>query len=292
MEGIEAAIEKLLATGRALGDADMPYADDDLESSVDAIPVKLVVVNAEGTTEPQVFTELLAERDRRLPNPRRPSGTSTLTDLASFGRWLKRYREPFSVVWANIEQFTLTAIINEHEPVQDEDPKTVAGWRDFRAIYSMPRSPEWVSWTELDGKPMSQDAFADFIEARLDDLTSGDDAPLPTDLLTMARNLHVNSKGTFSRVVNPTNGNYSLVAKTETDTGSTQIPRAFLVAIPVFDGGERYQVECRVRFQLVNGQPQFGYTMHRRKEIERDAFNGVCRDVESNCGVPVYLGKP
>lgn len=112
------------------------------------------------------------------------------------------------------------------------------------------------------------------------------------EMLKVARELHIRTKGTFQREVNPTTGDFILVNKNETETGSTVIPRAFALAIPVFEGGERYQVEARVRFQLTGSGPMFSFTMHRRAEIERDAFDGVRQIIAVGTERPVLAGTP
>lgn len=283
IENDASAVSTLLtAGGRMVDISDRVY--DDIE---DDIPMKLVIRGG-GGEEPEVWTELLELREKRAGAPRRRTGRFALTELDSFIAWINRYKEERSVVWSDLDAFTLRAVIDEHAA---SDEQHIAAWREFSATYTAPRSPEWKAWTEKEGKPLEQDNFADFIEERLEDLTTGEGAAKPTDVLTMARDLRVHTKGTFQRTVNPTTGNFTLTNKTETDTGSTQIPRMFLIAIPVFEGGERYRVEARVRFALENGRPVFGFLLHRRKEIERDAFNACRAAVANSTGLPIFAGK-
>jgi uncharacterized protein YfdQ (DUF2303 family) len=274
------------AGAKMSAESDPGFIDDD--GACEDIPVAMIR-DGNGGEQPQVFSELIKERERRMSGPRRRAGRVAFSDLESFCAWVDLYKEERSLIWSDANAFMLTAVIDEHPPGNSQDH---AGWREFRATYEMPRSAEWTAWTANDSKPMTQDAFADFVESRLDDLVSGDGMPRPTDVLTMARDLHVHSKGTFQRTLNPTTGNYTLVAKTDNDTGSTVIPRAFLIAIPVFEGGERYQVEARIRFQLREGVPTFSYSLHRRREIERDAFNGAREKVRESTELPVLAGRP
>lgn len=255
------------------------------------LPIAMAVDPGTGLQRVEVFKGLIETADERAVAPRRRKGRTTLTEMASFVDHVNRYKSPDSVVVADNEQFQLTAIYNEH-PSGAEHAKT--GWRDHLAVYTCPRSPEWLAWTKLDGVAQAQEAFADFVEERLEDLIIGADGagfPAPTDVLKMARDLLVLTKGTFQRTINPTTGAGVLVCKSETDTGSTQIPRAFLIAIPVFEGGARYQVEARIRFQLESGRPTFAFVLHRRKEIERDAFREARTHVVTETGLPLFAGK-
>lgn len=244
-----------------------------------------VTTDDTGATRVEVADDIQRVIDERRVTPHRTKGTAQLTELATFVAHVNRFKIGESAVWADVSQFRLTAVYNENR-------STGPAWRDHRAEYTCPRSPAWTLWTGLDGKGLTQDQFADHIEANLEHLTHEAGYPPPTEILQMARDLTVLSKGTFQRQVNPTTGAGILVCKTETETGSTVIPRAFLLAIPVFDGGTPYRVDARVRFVLANGSPVFSYTLHRRTEIERDAFGDVRSAVAVDTGLPVWAGRP
>lgn len=240
-----------------------------------------------------VMTDVLAELDNRWRDRPR-AGTTTLTEVDSFIAHLRRWGSERTVVYAGTAAMAFEAVLDDHPP----DELTTAA-RQHRASYTCPRSAEWLAWTQLDGKPMGQVAFADFIESRLEDLVDGakltppvEGFPRPLDVLQVGRALNILTKGTFQREINPTNGDSIFVCKTETDAKSTQIPRAFLLAIPVFEGGTRYQVEARVRFALVEGRPQFSFSLHRRAEVERDAFDEVRTKVAKETGRLVLAGTP
>ena len=233
-----------------------------------------------------IASEALAELDARWA--RRPrTGSSALTEVDSFVAHIKRWGSEATVVYADNAAMSFVAVLDDHPA----DPRTTAA-RAHRATYACPRSNEWITWTALDSKAQSQTQFADFIESRLEDLTGAAGYPTPVEVLQVGRSLNILTKGTFQREINPTNGDSILVCKTETDSGSTAIPRAFMLAIPVFDGGVRYQVEARVRFALVEGRPSFSFTLHRRSEIERDAFGEVRAKVAKETGRLVLAGTP
>ena len=244
-----------------------------------------VAVAADGSivTLPDVnakLDELYADRPRK--------GVTRLSDLESFCAFLKRWGGDDTVVYADTAALSLIAVLDDHPP----DPVT-AGDRQHRAVYACPRDPAWIAWTAIDGKPMPQLDFANFLESHLEDLISSDGMPRPNEMLSIARNLAVVTKGEYRRDYDPTTGNSVLVCKTETDTAkSTSIPRAFAIAIPVFEGGIRYSVEARVRFALVEGRAMFTVILHRRAEIERDAFAEVRVKVHADTNHLVLAGTP
>lgn len=255
------------------------------------IPIRTVTDPGNGVIRVEVARDILDTLIAMQAAPRRRQGTAEIYELESFTAHVNRYKGAGTMLWASPEDFTITAVYNDH-PESPEGPVAFTGWRDFQARYVCPRSAEWLAWTERDGKAMSQDSFADFVETRLEDLVNASGYPLPTEMLTMARDLVVMSKGTFRRQINVTTGASVLECKTETETGSTVIPRAFMLAIPVFEGGTRYQVEARIRFEMREGRPMFSFVLHRRREIERDAFNDARAAVTLATGLPVFAGDP
>lgn len=285
---ITAAREGVDVSRRLMSEA---HPDDDNVT----VPIVLdETTDADGniTVKVHLAADILAELDKRMRGPRRREGRVTLHDVASFCEYLARYQNAAStVVYANVLQMTFEAVLDEH-PIADGSNGAGTLWRGHRATYTCPRSPEWQAWTSQDGKVMTQDAFADFIEERLENLAAADGFIKPIEMLQVARQLHIRTKGTFQREINPTTGDFIMVNKTETETGSTQIPRAFALAIPVFEGGERYHVEARVRFALGERGPAFSYALHRRTEIERDAFAGVRAAVAETTKLPVLSGTP
>lgn len=258
------------------------FIEDPISTRV--IPI-IYTEDRDGGSRIEVATDIEQYLERTAGRPERNRGTQTLSDPDSFCQHVNRFKTATTVIYADVSEFRLTAVYNEGGDALNP------AWRDHRAVYTCPRSPQWLTWTSRDGKAQSQEDFADFIEANLQDLSAAKGYPAPTEILTMARDLMVLTKGTYQRQINPTTGAGILVCKTETETGSTEIPRAFALAIPVFDGAAPYHVEARIRFALSGGQPTFAYTLHRRTEIERDAFFDVRKGVQEATERPVWAGK-
>lgn len=255
-----------------------------------------VMASANGCGGVQYAKDLQDAIEARLPEPRRRSGGIECQDASSFIAAVNRWKVPGrTVIYSQLSKMTLTAIF-------DENPAgpTGAGWRTggFMAGYVAPLSPEWRNWVAASGVAMSQDAFADFIDTNLSDVTTVPTAekgqyPSPVELLEMARNLSIHTRGAFERKIDPTTGSGTLVIKDEHETYSSKIWRAFPVALRVFEGGTKYLVEARIRFTITGGKAVFVYTLHRSQEIARDAFNEVRALVAKECeGCPVLAGYP
>ena len=75
---------------------------------------------------------------------------------------------------------------------------------------------------------------------------------------------------------------------------STKLPKAFGLAIPVFEGSEKkYALECRLRFSMVEGKvPQFSFVIQNRQDVFDLALSELRDAVAKECGIPVFVGNP
>lgn len=221
--------------------------------------------------------------------PVRRAGISKHLELESFIAYLNRFKQAPSVVWADPSAFRVLAVLDYHP---EGAVPTDAGWCGHRATYECPRSRQWKDWTAQDGVEHRQEAFGEFIEQHLDDTIAVEGYPSGLQMLEIARYLVVHSKGVYERRIDPVTGTGMLVCKDEHEESSTKIPRAFNIAIPVFEAGTPYRVECRIRFSMRNGVPLFAFSMHQRADIERDAFMAVRTEVQEKTALPVFAGAP
>ena len=240
----------------------------------------------------EVMKEAVAILDARAPTPLRRKGTANFTELASFIAHVNRFKSDDSVVFADVDEVQLTAVLNYHPAGADAKP----AWGDHRSVYACPLSEQWNLWTEKDGEWMGQEDFGEFIEQNTRDLAPAaadqDGYASPAKLLEVARNLIVRTKGEFSRNINPTTGEFSLVNKLENEQTSTRIPRGFHIGVPVFVAGAHYRVEAQLRFQMKDGRPHFAYVLVQPDTVLRDAFAEVRQKVAAETALPVLAGSP
>ncbi len=277
-------METILTAGMACAGAEARRFD------VDGIPMMLLD-GTRGTRHARVLDEALRLADERATTPRRREGQSSHHELDSFCAYVNRFKCEHSVVWADLERAKVLAILNYHPKGPEPDS---TGWGDHRAQYLCPLSPQWVKRSGINGKPMTQVDFAEFIDENLHDLGGGKgtEYPEPMKILEMARQLAVYTKGTHKRTIHPTTGDHELVCSQETTSNSTPIPRAFELRIPVFQGGELWSVEVRIQLRIREGQAVFTLNLHRVVELEREAFGEVCTKVAEAVDLPLFAGTP
>jgi uncharacterized protein YfdQ (DUF2303 family) len=272
-----------VAAGRAA------VAIDDRIAAIDHAGVVLpAYLDGAGTV--RLAKDFIDAAEARCAAPPRRKGSATLSDRDSFVAYVERYKSMDTVLWAEPEAKPpkFTAVFND----TPEGPKhDAAGWRDHRAVYSCTYSPEWKAWTANEGKDLTQEAFATFIDQRLGDMLTGKDMPAPTEVLLMARQLTIRTKGEYRKEFDPTTGTGILINATEHTAESTKIHKAFLIGVPVFFNGTLYQVEARIYFRI-EGRPLFKYELHNRLDVEADAFNDIRKAVEEKVDRPLFVGVP
>jgi uncharacterized protein YfdQ (DUF2303 family) len=258
------------------------------------VPVRLVE-KGPGQISVEVAKDVLDEADRRSHGPRRRAGTVDIGSLDSLVEYINRYKpatDDETVAFAPLDPPGITAIFDYHA-----HGAGAPGWCGDRAVYKCPLSRQWKLWTSHDGKSaFTQVQFGDLIEANELDLYGDDalDLAPAAKMLEVARNLVIHQSNKYERKVNPTTGEGTLVAVDEHDAKtSTKIPKKFGLAIPVFEGSDvKYPVECRIRFTMEGGRPQFAFVMQNRQDVFDTALTELRKAVAEKCGIPVFVGNP
>lgn len=220
-----------------------------------------------------------------LPAPTRSRGNTTLRDVVSF------------ISLVNQEKgLNLTRIYGCYEPaafkaVFNDNFMDMPGWRDHTASFSCPLSVEWKTWKAKNGVKMTQSDFAQFIEDNLPDVAT----PPAADMLEISRTLEAKKAVDFASAVRLSNGQneftYQEVVSGTANKGKLQIPESFTIGIPVLEGGERYGVECRLRYRIADGgKLQMWYDMLRPHKVVEDAIKQVWLSISEGTGLEILNG--
>jgi uncharacterized protein YfdQ (DUF2303 family) len=239
-----------------------------------------------------VLADVLEQMDRRADAPRRRMGTAKMTELDSFIAHVNRAKQPESTVFA--DGTALTAVYNYY-PGNTRgvtyDGAPLAAWADHRAVYSCPLSEEWQAWTNHNNVELSQDRLASFLEDRSADIFDCDECKR-IDIIGLTHDLQIYTKGVCKKQVDRTTGAHTLLNSEEHGEGSTKIPPLFKLRIPVFVGGELYEIFARLQLRIKDGRPVFTYRLQRSAEVKRQAFYEILTSVADATGLPVFAGTP
>jgi uncharacterized protein YfdQ (DUF2303 family) len=245
--------------------------------------------------------------DEYLQKPRRREGTAKLTELASFNAHVNRFKSSASAIFANNAcQPQLIGVLDYHEEGATGDP----AFCKHRAVYDFPLSDEWTAWTEKDSEQLGQQAFAEFIEDRLADVLdpaeAGDNAKAfasrlgmhfasASRLVELSRGLSIHVGATIRQAVNLGTGEsqFTYVDQHQDEKGAPlKVPGAFIIAIPVFRGGDPYQIPVRLRYRVSGSQATWFYQLARSEETFLHAFREACEAAKTATSLPLFYGTP
>lgn len=268
-----------------------PLANEDREDLVPSAVVAGMLaampnVMARGGGAFQVLPEgaKVEDLERFLLVPPYARGLVAARTTAALVAYVSRHRTDDTSFFADVESGTVRAVI-------DWLPKEPAGAHKLHhCVYAAPFSEEWKRWNAVNGKPLSQEVFAAFIEENRDDVVKPDGA----EMLELAKTLDAKKKVTFKSGIRLDNGNVDLNFTDDTVAtgginGKIPIPTQIELGIPVFYGGDRYRVMAFFRYRIPDGKLALWVDLHRIKHVRDAAFNDIIASVRNGCpGVPLY----
>lgn len=150
--------------------------------------------------------------------------------------------------------------------------------RQQRALYRSELSEPWKAWRKVSGKSLS-------LKAKVGG---------PSAMLKLSRGLQVTATTTVHNAVTLSTGEVQVVFTEQHKDGNGPIttPNLFFLNIPVFEGGDAYQVAVRLRYRLNEGKLSWSLVLYRDDKIFDAAFNGVIAKVKEETDVAIYLGEP
>jgi uncharacterized protein YfdQ (DUF2303 family) len=153
----------------------------------------------------------------------------------------------------------------------------------------VPASREWQTWTKANRQQMSQLAFAEFLEDNLPDIA----APDSTSLLEMVLAFEATKGGAFKSVQRLQSGDVNFAYVDEvTGGGAVKMPPKIALNMPVFERGEPYAVDARLKYRIKDGGLSLWYELVRPHVTSRQAFDAMISGVVARTGIPVWMGEP
>lgn len=245
------------------------------------------------------------ELDEARGCPRRRKGTIVALSLEALTELVNRHKSDKAVVYVDPSGPVFTAVLNDFPPGKDCNPD----FRDHRIHYQAALSPEWGAWIGSNNSPMRQAEFAVFLEEHALDLLDpsalgpstqkiidalGVTVATPAVLRGLARDLSVRVKQQVREARNLATGETQVVFASEhsTDDGRPLVvPGAFVIGIPVFQGGELYALVARLRYRVGEGHITWSYSLAHADNAKRDVVQGMIATIREKTGVLVLEGK-
>lgn len=231
-----------------------------------------------------------------LPAPARKRGITELNDAESFIAVVNDQKTDATRLYSTVNPPTFTAVFNH--TAKD------AGWCDHIAKYNAPLSPEWKTWAGIDGKTLSQVEVAHFLETNLVDVTfiepsaeTGEKgSPDGATLLEMCRTLEAKKKVDFKSSTRLSDGStqftYNEDVQGSAMAGTMTIPEQFSIGIPVFENGDKWRVDVRLRFRINDGQLRIWFELVRPHKVVEVAVKELREAIAKGTELQVLNGSP
>lgn len=273
------AIKELLAAGKAIG-ATVPPG---------FAPVAIV---PEGyTVEP---LSLAAE----TPLPSHIIQRVTLQDVASFTAYVKRHADAATLIFSDAKVNPNGSVNASFEAIFDyhhaqKEGMCGANHCGHRARYACVPSAEWTAWTGISGRALKQSEFIDFVEQNVPDIVS----PASATVMELATKFEATTSVEFSSKKDRMTGGVQLTYKETVDAGAPttggkiQCFDRLKLQMPVFEGGEMFDLEARVEWRPADGKLTVLIVLQRPHEVVREALDSIRLDIEANTGFTPLAGS-
>ena len=227
--------------------------------------------------------------EKEQPRPLRKTGTFAVADIPSFAGYLAKHGLPETELYGNRDGAHIRADINAHRPAEvghGSDGNGEAGWADHQAHLQLRYSEDWKQWTGYDGKLLTKDQFAEFVEDHLPNFADG------ASFLELARSFRATVNVEFGNAEHAggrTTVNYTKTTEAKAgQKGAVAFPDTITIGLYVYDGGKPYKVDARLRYRVTDGDLRIGFKLQRPDDVRTAAFDEVVAEVEKATGRVVW----
>jgi uncharacterized protein YfdQ (DUF2303 family) len=300
----------------------------DITTATRRIDDPLVLAVPAGQTV-QDFTDRLRQVQQIL-KPYQRKGTAKLTTVRSLIDWANRFKGENSIIYAQNDaaNLSLTCVADYHGAgaaiIDNLNGDPSARHCHHRATYAFPLSKQWQAWTAISGAAQSGVEMGVFLENNILDVidphlqltspgiagaeaTEADHRLIDiarrlegsygtgAQLLGMAKSFTVNEAADYTVAHNSTTGEQTIQIKSEHVDGTGQpikVPKLFLIAIPVFEGGPAYRLPVRFQYRKAGATVKFVLTLHDPKHAKDHAFDEAAQTVQADTSLPLLMGQP
>ncbi len=202
--------------------------------------------------------------------PRTVARDTRLGDTASFIAYCRKWSDSLSEFYADPHERVVECII-------DADTKEFPSYQDHKVRFPLSYSREFMAWLALDGRYVDQLELAEHLEDRHRDVVVPDDdptAPSGLDMFQIAREFRLVRNSTFGQAHDLTTGEATFEFETRNDQKkSVDFPEHFYLGLPIFRGGQPYQLKVRARYRVNDSKLVLGYQIVDKDAAIEEAFN-------------------
>jgi len=227
----------------------------------------------------------VVDLERYLSVPVRKRGNANLMDLDSFTKYVLEHQSIQTRIYGTKgNQPSFKAILDDHAELP--------GWRQHTASYKFPLSKQWLAWTGSNGKAMSQEEFAEFIENYALDIVN----PATAEMIEIARTFQAKTSVDFAKATRLQNGQVQFKYQENIDAkagenGQFEVPEKFTIAIQVFEGTDKFKIEARLRYRLKGPSLTLWYDLERPDLVIDTVTDEIWKKLSETVTAPIYHGS-
>ncbi|SDX89916.1 Uncharacterized conserved protein YfdQ, DUF2303 family [Albimonas donghaensis] len=164
-----------------------------------------------------------------------------------------------------------------------------ASWGTHDAYWHAAYTAAFAAWAEVDGRPLTQREFVDFLEDRCADAIE----PEPADLMEVALNFDAIRSAKIRSVVNVhTNERRFQFEESDTPAGSVACPKMLTLRTPVFFGTDPVEWRARFAYSVAEGKLTFTVKILRLDDLLEQEFARLVDAVAVDLpDIPVHRGR-
>lgn len=271
MEDIKAAIDAGKRIGALEADIKTFYIDGDYRP---------MLVQPGGTT--------LVDLEKYLKAPLLKRSTVAITDAISFVAYVNRFKEPASVVFADLDGRKFEAVLDYHAATGGG-----AAWGKHRVTFACDTTQDWKTWEESDGVVMTQIEFARFIENNVPNIAAPPGAELIEMCLTLEAKKNVQFRSSHRLRDGQTQLRYeeTIEGSAGAQNGTVEIPQRLTLCIEPFRGVGMKGINARFNYRIERGALSMFYELERPQDVLQAAFDELTTKIRVGIdAVAIYAG--
>lgn len=194
------------------------------------------------------------------------------------------------VVFCDRETTSIVAILDYHQPHE-------ARWLDHTAKITFKPSHQFKRWKEANGKRMSQDAFARFLDEVAKDIAD----PSSSLVVSFAENLEIYATTVFKSAIKASSGETTFTFTDERKGDvSTPVIEEFTLGIPLWQNGETVAIRARLFHRVITDTStgakslNFWFELRHLEEIADKLFEEEVASLKADLAgiADIYMGTP
>lgn len=220
--------------------------------------------------------------------PNRIRATVELASSESFCEYIRRFKGKDTTVYLDVENGFFLSVFDHHGKKDDgtDDP----AWRSHKARFTPKKAKEWINWTAVHEKWLTQNQLALLVERLLHTIAD----PSPNVVLKAALDFQAVERMTYGSAKNLDDGSVNFTFTKDNVTKNVKFPHRIMLLLAVHDNESPTSLEGRIRYKT-DGDGALGFQFSFVKDpetIERDALLRLAaKTKEATEGVAHYEGR-